>query len=1234
MIKTRIVLIAFLLLAYVAFAESSAAQTTPLFLTPQATNPTSCTRIGTIYYNTVAKEYRVCTQIGTPGTWDPMKGSAGTTPGGFTGEVQLNSSGSLGGISGSNYTSQSKLVLSRDPVNVSETSQADFAAGTLTSTQANSDGTLTLTDAANGTAKAVNFNGSRANQISVPHNAAYNISGDITIEAWVYLVNPTAFSPIISKGASGQTFDFVVQSGGGIAATNYGFLRFGQGGSYLYTQSVASLKLNQWQHVAVVKTGTTVKFYINGTLVSTQTGFSPSVPTNTDPLTIGHAIDSAVTEGYIFRGSIFDVRVWNVARSDAEIAANFNTLTPAGSGLLGQWKMQEGSGTTIADTGSGAHNGTLSGTDYAWQTITSNYATTGTRVSPVYDISAAKTISTSNIAWNTITPTGDTVTVETRYSTDSGGTWSSYQTATSGAAIPGLSTTTDLSNGRLQIRETLTSPTSKASPIFQDVKATFTTPNYNFNVGVKNASPAANLDAGTNTIQGKHLDTGGMVINVTAPRYGAIPNDGIADDAAFALALADLGSARDFLNGTGKIVIPKGTYDFSSDLELNHIVILEGTGGSNNEPSTVLSFADGKGVKIPACEVMGGYGTDQGCGTYSSLRDLKVFSKGKANAPTATVNVSGLTITRTAGTVFKHEKWGAGQVVKIGPIYGRILNWLTDNTATLEPLYYRGVVSGSTVALQFGNPFPAGLSGVAVKIDGVSYTISSSTVDTLTLSSSPAETGTRDIQIQSLGTLSGQTMSLFVNHGIETGGTITLSNVSVQGFAGNGIDVNTANWNYDNARNSNIFLFSNVTAIDNEGNGFFTYSSNANASTCITCNGFGNRGSGIFEDTQFGNTYIGPHVDANRMEAFWCQNSTAIIGLYSEGDQPPSRFKHNSGLGSTGPTVISGFGGAGLTYDSDSTYINADGAISNLESLSVLGATTLNESLNILNINRSKINFNRGTAGATSSGEIAQASGGLQITTNTTQDLLTPTDATKSSWNLFLPNGTVDTFKIARAAAGSTTFSNVFTVDATGQVTAPGFTGNGSLLTNLNATNLATGTVATARLGSGSATSSTFLRGDNTWATPAGGGASVVAAYQAADAVYTSNATLGNTSLSVSVATGGIYAIEVIAQIDNGPGFFQCDFNGGTATIANFRAFAVASPLTGSTITPLSTNPITSIATSTAFGASVEQKGVVFKGSVEITTGGTFIFRAAQFSSNATSSTLFRGSSMTLTKLN
>ena len=66
--------------------------------------------------------------------------------------------------------------------------------------------------------------------------------------------------------------------------------------------------------------------------------------------------------------------------------------------------------------------------------------------------------------------------------------------------------------------------------------------------------------------------------------------------------------------------------------------------------------------------------------------------------------------------------------------------------------------------------------------------------------------------------------------------------------------------------------------------------------------------------------------------------------------------------------------------------------------------------------------------------------------------------------------------------------SNVATIDQAGLVTATTFAGSGASLTALNATNLGSGTVPTARLGSGTASSSTVLYGDQTYkAEPTGG---------------------------------------------------------------------------------------------------------------------------------------------------
>jgi hypothetical protein len=77
---------------------------------------------------------------------------------------------------------------------------------------------------------------------------------------------------------------------------------------------------------------------------------------------------------------------------------------------------------------------------------------------------------------------------------------------------------------------------------------------------------------------------------------------------------------------------------------------------------------------------------------------------------------------------------------------------------------------------------------------------------------------------------------------------------------------------------------------------------------------------------------------------------------------------------------------------------------------------------------------------------------------------------------------------------------------------------SGANLTSLNASNLSSGTVGTARLGTGTANSTTFLRGDQTWAT-------VTSLPGAQGQVFTSNGTFtipsGISALKVTALGGG-----------------------------------------------------------------------------------------------------------------
>jgi fibronectin-binding autotransporter adhesin len=118
-----------------------------------------------------------------------------------------------------------------------------------------------------------------------------------------------------------------------------------------------NLTASTWYHFACVRDASGYgTVYINGQAVTSPTYLNTDAPPSVT-VTIGLLLRSKSG----FRGNLSDVRIWNVARSQAEIQASMNVrLRGTESGLAHYWPFDEGTGTTVYDRAGNA-DGTVIG---------------------------------------------------------------------------------------------------------------------------------------------------------------------------------------------------------------------------------------------------------------------------------------------------------------------------------------------------------------------------------------------------------------------------------------------------------------------------------------------------------------------------------------------------------------------------------------------------------------------------------------------------------------------------------------------------------------------------------------------------------------------------------------------------------------------------------------------------------------------------------------------------------
>jgi len=135
----------------------------------------------------------------------------------------------------------------------------------------------------------------------------------MTIEAWVYPTSLSGARTVVFKEnrpAGHQTYSLYAKPAAELSTSP----------SYTMLTGSATLALNAWNHVAATYDGTTMRVYKNGAEIGRR-ALTGSLVNTADPLKLG---GNAVWSEW-FKGRIDEVRVYNVARTAAEIAADMNT---------------------------------------------------------------------------------------------------------------------------------------------------------------------------------------------------------------------------------------------------------------------------------------------------------------------------------------------------------------------------------------------------------------------------------------------------------------------------------------------------------------------------------------------------------------------------------------------------------------------------------------------------------------------------------------------------------------------------------------------------------------------------------------------------------------------------------------------------------------------------------------------------------------------------------------------
>jgi Concanavalin A-like lectin/glucanases superfamily/IPT/TIG domain len=298
--------------------------------------------------------------------------------------ITPNNGGTLGGtsvvVTGRGFTGASTVLFGSTAAGFTVNSDTQITATSPTATSATTPVDVTVTTPL-GTSSIVSADQFTYNMFNLSFNgfnqyvdfgnpAALQITGQITISVWVSVQNfPAA---IIAKyNPAGAGYELWLNAGGSLAWTIVGP---GPQGSELDD----AIPFNVLTHVVVIWDGTNQQIYLNGALVNSIApgGVTGILDSGNDFLIGADLTGAGGALANFLNGSIDAVRVYNTALSGAQVLEIYNSgngLAIAGSAaanLVGWWKFDEGSGSTVIDSSVSGNNGTeINGPAYSGANI-------------------------------------------------------------------------------------------------------------------------------------------------------------------------------------------------------------------------------------------------------------------------------------------------------------------------------------------------------------------------------------------------------------------------------------------------------------------------------------------------------------------------------------------------------------------------------------------------------------------------------------------------------------------------------------------------------------------------------------------------------------------------------------------------------------------------------------------------------------------------------------------------